>query len=613
MTLANGSLLTAFLVAGAALSATACGAADGECCPTDGGPHPLCTMSIGVSPTAPTAPATVELEGGIVLEGDLSGTRAYTFSVTFESAVVETTELDPYDGSRVSFYAASPGPYRVELRGTVGATECTDGLELVNVSDPGAQQETVRFRFAPAAGQPAPVQERLFAIPGGADYSLGTVGLESGVEVSGQLRDEASDPLAAYLRVALTGGALHATEIFANDEGAFSARLAAGSYDVLVVPKSAAVAPDVRTGLGVSSFGLITLTAGDAITGVVLGPTGAPLAGARVSLRIDDVPSAIATTDAAGSFSVLGRAGGATAVTVNPPAGSGLPRLELDADAGLVVTSGTPLTVAYSPALASRDVSFDVVASDGSTAAPGARVTFIARSLSDAGSLTPEAGAALAMRGELRMTAEASTGGALPSLSLPEGVYDAVVEPPVELPGEAAHIAAVDLSAGDTPPATLALAPPATLTGKVVDSAASGIGGVLVTAIPRGLLANVAGASATATTNPQGAFEIDLVGGGEYDLVLEPRGATLARVRASEIVAPAAGVSDALDTISLPKAIAVSGRVEIPGVAGGAAGVHVMALCYDCTGVMAATPIADAVSGTGGSFVLAIPDPGVGE
>jgi hypothetical protein len=463
------------------------------------------------------------------------------------------------------------------------------------------------------AGQPAPVQERLFAIPGGADYSLGTVGLESGVEVNGHVRDEASEPLPAYMRVALTGSSAHATEIFADAQGAFSTRLAAGSYDVLVVPESVAVAPDVSESLGLSAFGLITLSPGDSITGVVLGPTGVPLAGARVSLRIDDVPSAIATTDAAGAFSVLARVGGATSVTVNPPSGSGLPRLELDADAGLVAAVGTPLTVAYSPALGSRTVGFDVVQSDGTTSAPGARVTFIARPLEDAGSLTPEGGAALAMGGGLRMTAEADAGGALPALVLPETAYDAVVEPPAELSGEAVRIADVDLSPGETAPATLSLAPPAMLIGRVVDNAQLGIEGVEVSAIPRGLLANVACASATATTTSQGAFDISLVGNGEYDLLLEPRGATHARVRTTGVVAPGSGVEGTLDTVELPEGIAVTGRVEIPGVAGGALGVHVMALCHECTGVMAAAPLADAVTGIDGSFVLVIPDPGVGE
>lgn len=604
--------LAAALAIGAALASTACGAADAGGEP-DGGVTTYCTMVVAVTPAAPEAPATVSLEGSITREGSVFGTESYQFSVTFDDTAVATSELDPYDGSRVSFDAPTPGPYRVELRGSVGATACTDGVEWVNVSDPSAGLDSFRFRFAPAAGQPAPMQERVFAIPGGADYSLGTVGLDSGVEVNGYVRDASAAPLAAYLRVAPTGGDAHATEVFADDAGAFHARLEAGTYDVLVVPDSGAVAPELRASLGLSALGLLTLSPGDSITGVVLGPGGTPLEGARVSLRIDDVPSAIATTDAAGAFSVLARAGGATAVTVNPPAGSGLPRLEVDASAGLVAASGTPLNVAYSAALSSRALSLDVMRSDAATPAPGARVTFIARPLAVAGSVTPQGGTARSARGELRITAEADAGGSLPALSLPETVYDVVVEPPVALTGEAIRLAEVDLSPGEVAPTTLALAQPATLTGSTVDDAQVGIAGVTVSAVPRGLLANATRAFSTATTAADGTFAIAVVGEGEYDLVLEPRGAGYARARSSGVLAPAAGGSQALAAIELPNAIAVTGSVDIPGVAGGAAGVHVMALCYDCTGVTAAAPLADAVTDTAGNFVLALPDPGVSE
>jgi len=613
----SGSRFAVARLAGAAFACilgVACGdGGDGDDDTGDAGTVDRCTMSIAVSPAAPVAPESVELEGSIIREGYPSGVESFQFAVIFDGTVVAVSDLDPYDGSRVSFQAQAPGPYRVELSGSIGDISCTDALEFVNVVDSTADHDTYRIRFAPAVGQPAPIQERVYSIPGGADYSIGTIGLDSGVEVSGYVTDASASPLAAYLRVLLVGSSAPAAETFADDAGAFSARLAAGSYDVLVVPDSNSVAPALLDGLALSALGLLTITAGDVVTGVVLDPAGAPLAGALVSLRIDDVPSAIATTDAGGAFAVLARVGGATALTVNPPAGSGLPRLELTSDEGLVAAPAVPLTVRYSAALSARAVTLDLMRSDGTTPAGGARVTFVARAMASAGTVTPEGGAAVQASGELRVSAEADAGGAIPTLQLPETLCDAIVEPSAALAAEAVRLIEVDLSAGQTTPASLSLAAPATLSGQAVDTAQAGLAGVQVTAVPRGLLANVARASATATTDATGAFSLSVVGAGEYDLLLEPRGASHARTQVTGVAAPVPGQTSTVPVAELPTAIALSGRVEIPGVAGGAAGVHVMALCYDCTGAAASAPVADAVTDVSGSFLLAIPDPGVGE
>ena len=167
----------------------------------------------------------------------------------------------------------------------------------------------------------------------------------------------------------------------------------------------------------------------------------------------------------------------------------------------------------------------------------------------------------------------------------------------------------VDLAAGNPSPTALVLPAPATLHGVVTDGV-SPVAAVAVTAAPRGLLANLASGAAMASSDGDGEFSLALVGGGRYDLALVPAGADLARERLGEVSAPAAGITGELGSTELTAAISVFGQVTIPGVAGGGAGVTVMALCYDCDGVAAQTPVAEAVTDTTGRFTLAIPDPG---
>src|SRR5204863_4301309 len=99
--------------------------------------------------------------------------------------------------------------------------------------------------------------------------------------------------------------------------------------------------------------------AGSAIGGTVYGPSGAPLAGAKVQLRIEQLPSTLAITAADGSFSLLARPLPAVmnpliAVDVTPPAGSGLPRLL--AQSTTVFDLQNQLQIHYLSTLALRDL-----------------------------------------------------------------------------------------------------------------------------------------------------------------------------------------------------------------------------------------------------------------
>ncbi len=584
---------------------SACGSAGYN---DDDGGLPSCSMLTTVTPPAPRVGDIVDLDGSIA-KMYLAGAEIFEFAVTFAGDPVPLEERDPFDGSRMSFVPAGAGPHSVVLRGSVVdggvETSCADDVQILNVTDPQANVASFRFRFLPAPGQPAPAQERTFEIYGGADFELGSIGLDNGVAISGTVQDGASDPVPGYLRIRPSGGGAD-VETFAGAGGTFAARVGAGTHDVLLVPDDGARAPAELIDLAPSSLSSLLIPAGVPISGVVQDPAGLPLAGAQVALRIDGVPSTIATTDGAGAFTVLAQSGGAAAVAVTPPVDSGLPRLELPASAGLVAATGTALTIRYAADWTSRAVALAVRESDGTTPAAGATVVWTAGPIASAGTVTPEAGSPLAATGSVRLPAVADGSGQLAGLVLPETDYTAVILPPTTGSMQAALVA-VDLSATSPTPATLRLAAPATLTGQVTGGGAP-LAGARVHASPRGLLANLPQASASATTDAGGAYALQVAGDGQYQLSLLPRARTHVRALV-DTTAPAAGASVALGATDLEPAIRVGGWVTISGLTN-AAGVAVEVYCVTCSGPAALVPVAEAVTDGTGRFVVAVPDPG---
>lgn len=579
----------------------------------DGGPGSDagtgCDMVISFPNPAPEAPAQVTVYGDISSYGGLFGAESYSWQVTFDNDPVPFSAHP--DGTEVTFDAPETGVYRVVLSGAVGEHACVQDDQELNVLDPGADTTIYRLRFEPAAGHPAPTQENLVPIAGGAAaYTLGTISLESGISVTGQVTGDDSEPLAAYLRFVETGIAPATVEAFAGSSGAFTTRLALGSYDLLAVPADQSIAPLRLTGLVPGASLPVALPPAEAITGTVRDGAGQPVAGARVSLRTGGVPSAIATTDAQGAFTVAARPGGATAVTVVPPVQSGLPRLELDDAAGLVAEAQTPLAIAYAAGLSARAVQPQVVASDGTTPGAGARLTWVLRPIAGAGTVTPEGGAPLSADGRLRIAVTADTGGEVEARSLPDGLYDLIIEPdPAAGTADAAAVVAVDLTAGNPAPSTVQQIAPAQVTGLAVDEQGGPLAGVQVVARPSGLLGGATGGAVIAQSGTDGRFTLPLAAGGSYELVLDQPDGDHALARRA-ITIPAAGGAHDLGELALPDSVRVTGTVSIPNVGGGAAGVRLVLLCQDCTGLDAVQPVAEALTASDGSFVLRVPDPG---
>ena len=157
----------------------------------DSGTAAECDMQVSFSPAMPEAPSEILVDGTIDRVGWVSGVEDFQFSVTFAGVAVPVEERDPFDGSKIKFVAAAPGPYHVALTGSVGALDCIDASEVINVIDPGAETVSYRLRFVPASSQPAPIQEQLVAIPGGGKRPHQ---IASGLANALDVRDEALRP-----------------------------------------------------------------------------------------------------------------------------------------------------------------------------------------------------------------------------------------------------------------------------------------------------------------------------------------------------------------------------------------------------------------------------------
>lgn len=579
------------LIAAAALLAS-CGAdfaGDDDGTTPDAG-IPGCEVFADFDPALPVAPATVIGEATITTSGDLFGTREITWVV--EPPAGPSFEPEPLDAgnTRVSFAAAAPGIYEVHVFASIGGVDCDDYEWGLNVSD-GTETAFV-LHALPSPEHAAPPQQLDLRVTG-PEFSL-DLALSAGVAVT------ANAGAPAYLRATDRAAAGLAVEGFADAAGDFALRLRpTATYDLLIVPEGNAIAPALLTELSTGQItGTLDLATADTVTGVVLDAAGDPVAGARVALSVGGVPSTVATTDAAGAFALQARLDGAllggVAVTV-APAGGALPTLELPASAGLTLAPGEPLTIRYAPGTAARTESFTVVTSTAA-AAPGARVHFAARSIAAAGTVAAGATAPLDAPGTARVDAVADGAGALPALALPPAVYDvAVIPADAATAAEPGAVAVLDLTAGAPAPAALALAAPAPITGTLSPS----LSNMRVVAVPRGAAAR-AGAATLQTTATGGVFTLPAVAGADYDLVIDPPlGSSRARARATA-TAPAT-----LTDIAIPEGLELSGTVTVGGAP--APGVYLMFLCAACTGPDAALPVAEALSGAGGSYRVRLP------
>jgi len=575
-----------------------------------GGGGPTCDFSLVVTPDVAVRGAIVEV--AVNVDGDASGTEVVDWSIRYDGADV-AFDVTGANGDEVTFTPAQAGVYQIAANGSIGATGCAGDSRDLNVSEPGAVFEPMRLVVVPRASSAVPPQTVDFQLPGGAPYSLSTVSLDSGASTTVHVYGP-SDPLpGAYLRAMPSVGddpALWIERFSQEVGGTVNLRLANVAYDVLVVPDAdlpavlwTAQQPSDLDGLS------ITADAGIAVSGTVTDPAGDPLAGTQVQVTVDGAPSTLGTTNASGAFTLKARPGISVVVTVTPPDASGLPQLELED--GPEIAADSTIAVSYAAGLEVRTVSPVLRQTDGTTPAAGARVTFLAHANAAAGTIAID-GDSAAATGTLVRTAVANGSGVIPNQVLTSTQYDVVVEPgPAAPAGERVRFAPLDLRTGQSAPASLRLAAPGHLTGRVVDTGGAPVDGARLYATPLGPLARATAAGDSAVADADGLFDLALAARGDYQIRIDgPAGD--GRLLLFEAAPDAPGDTRSLSDSQLPATLVVTGSLTSTG-GGAVSSAAIQLQCLTCGPDNSAMTVAEAVSDSAGDFILHAPDPGVAE
>lgn len=578
--------------AACAACAAACGAGapDG---PTDAGMDAglPCSTFLELDALDPVAsPFTVIRATAGVL--DAPGVLLHAWSVRFEDGSPVAHAPAQADGSAITFPAAQPGVYHVRL--DVGAAvSCPTAQVQLNVRAPGAIPAEARLRVTPPASSGVPPFETRLVVWGGANATVGTHALDPGVPAAA-IVESGGAGVAAYVRLMPISARDAAVEAFAGAGGGFVARVQAQEHDVLVIPTAPGYAPR-RSGMWFPPNTAITVGPGIAVTGTVRGPGGGPLLGAKVQLKIGDVPSTLATTAAGGAFSVRAEPGLGAIIEVDvaPPAGSGLPRLLARSAA---FDLGQPFQIDYG-ALALRDL---VGATIRRQAAPvaGAKVVLVGE-LPAIGTVAA-GGAPVSADGVVRIAATANASGVLPATLAPARPLSAVVE---VAPGDHA-VAAIDLTSGT--PAAIDAPPATAVATELRRPDGAPIGEAVLDAVPAGALA-LAGVTSTirARSDAAGQLQASLAAGGRYELrVHDPVLARGAPRIVPDVAAPLAA------SYALGPALTLTGQLVLKGIPTPVRGAAVQLLCSPCSGLERSRPLAEGTSRPDGTFSLAAPDPG---
>jgi hypothetical protein len=593
-------------VALAALGLLACGMDDSSWMPDpsdagpdrpDGGPSPDagppgCDVTFSMQPESPQVGDVVTVSAVI---RDSPGRVERAWQVWDVNHVAIEASIGR-DGDSVEFAVPVAGLYQVEL-GLGPDSGCSVAHHDFTVLAPGAARARwwLQVVFPERSGLPPHEESRW--IP---SASLVNIRVPEAPLVDLAVVDAAGAPVAAtvrWLRVPGDGRPYGVpVEAGTSDAGRVRVRLRDDDdYQVLIVPRCADGEPCALPPTGYRSWSVgndLVVVSGQEIAGTVIGPGGDPLAGARVALTVDGVPSTVATTSAAGAFTVrtsrLGRAR-----VVIAPAGGGLPRLETTLPD---LVAGEPLAVRYAP-LATRALTGAAIRLGGQAYA-AARLTVLA-DIAVAGTVTHGATRADA-HGQFIASQATGPDRALLPLVVPAVPASIVLEPVLHQ----ATVVEVDLAA--TAPTVFDALPPATLRGRVSNPDGGDAGVVHVRAVPTGALAAATGMAEGKATAMDGAFALTVARGGTYELVASDPGARYAEAR--RLVG---GDDGTVPDLALAAAVNVDGTVDAAGASAAMVrGASIALRCLQCTGPEASRAVAVARVTSGGRFRLVAPDPG---
>ncbi|MDQ3341453.1 MAG: carboxypeptidase-like regulatory domain-containing protein [Myxococcota bacterium] len=548
-----------------------------------------CSVSLVFEPMMVIASPQAEIRVSANVTG-ASGVLGYTWQVTHGGADV-THQLAGVGElqSAITFFVPDPGPYRVMVAVNGTGSFCPTAQADVNVGVPGGALQQVRLRVYPPAGMAAPPQEKLELIPGGADWSLNNVTVDTGVIATGHVRKDTTG-VPSYLRFIPLGGRDAYVEAFTASDGAYSARVLNTVHDVLVVPTVAGFAPRLVKNW-MPGMAVLAVDAGIALTGTVLDPSGSAVANAHVQIELDGIPSTLATTNGAGGFSVLATVPpGAPEVhvEVTPPPASGLPRI-----AGASTTLVAPFTVRYSPALQRRDVGGAVVRRGG-VAQPDVPVKLVGEI-----SAVATINTTVSADGELRIATRTNGAGALPNGTLaPAAPLFAVSTIGTQLAVDAFDLTTAVPATIDAPPAVV-------INTQLRTAAQVALPNALIDLAPAGAL-ELAGAQAIrATSNAMGDLSLLVPSGARFDVrASDPLG------RAAPLLLADVPTANLSSTYALNPRLRVTGTLLLSGNPQPVGRGTVQILCTLCEGVDRSRPLAEGATSSAGAFDVAIFDPG---
>ena len=546
-----------------------------------------CSVSLAYDPMVVASPsAEIKISANVV---GADGVLDYTWEVTHGGAAV-TYELAGVGEPRsaIKFDVPDPGPYHVMVAISGVNTFCPTAQADVNVGVPGGALQQVRLRIYPPAGVPAPPQEKLEQIPGGADWSLNNVTVDTGVVAKGHVRMAATG-VPSYLRFIPLGGRDAFVEAFTASDGAFEARMLNTVHDVLVVPTIAGYAPRLVKSW-MPGTAVLAVDAGTMLTGTVRDPAGAAVANARVQISLDGVPSTLATTDGAGAFSVravVPPGAPEIRVEVTPPVATGLPRI-----AGTSAALTAPFAVQYSAALVRRDAGGAVVRRAG-VAQPNVPVKLVGTISAVATINTVSA------NGEVRIATQTNGAGAIPSGTL----APAVPLFAVSTIGNQLAVDGIDLTAAV--PASIDAPPAVMFNTQLRNAAQTALDNALIDLTPAGALQLAGAQTIRATSNSSGDVSLLVPAGGRFDVrASDPLG------RAAPLLLADVPTENLSSTYALKPRLRVTGTLLLSGNPQPVGRGTVQILCTLCDGVDRSRPLAEGATSSAGAFDVAVYDPG---
>lgn len=547
----------------------------------DDSDDPRCTLSVSYAPDPLVASLTQPVRATARISGTFDGVATYAWKVQHGDETLPSSPANP-DSSQIEFAVTDAGIYRV----TVAVPGCSPYDEAVNVLQPDAAARSFRLHITPPPTSSLPAQDRELIIPSGSDFAVGQMLLEPMLQRFGTVR-VGSAPVPAYLRFSTAGGSgTVVAESVAGSDGGFNVAVNNVPHDVLVVP-TGGQAPFRFTGWAPATAE-ITGPAGRALTGTVRDPDNQPLVGARVTVKRGGVPSTVGVTGGDGGFTLLLQDGsGDAALSIVPPEGSGLPRL--DGTAAQLPPAGQALAITYRGDLALRDVAGLELRRQGA-AAPGAQVIFVGE-LAAAGS----ASGGVSLTGAVRIAMTAGGDGKLPAGRVPAAALSAVLVP---APGEQAVLPFNSAA----PPASLDAPAMGAVTGTAKTAAGAAAAGAVIDLLPSGALARAGVAGRTAVAGAGGAFAVPAAPGGSYLAELsdpQRRGAP----RLTPVAAPGA-----IGSLALAPGHQLTASLKPRFGASPVAGAAVELYCVVCSAEAARRPLATAITAFDGALELLVPD-----